>query len=147
MHTTAQVDPAAELFRKESASNPIIEAEELPLCATYYPFGFPAEVRTNSARVLEQFEQLWGMFYKLRDTERIQCDVRFVEDSSTVCPPEPTYHLMLPLVISIVDENNFGIVDLERMQVWAGQSARLALSRPADDVVAGLWHETLTLLQ
>ncbi len=27
--------------------------------------------------------------------------------------------------------------DLERMQVWAGQSARLAQSRPADDVVAG----------
>jgi hypothetical protein len=127
MHTTAQVDPAAELFRKESASNPIIEAEELPLCATYYPFGFPAEVRTNSARVLEQFEQLWGMFYKLRDTERIQCDVRFVEDSSTVCPPEPTYHLMLPLVISIADENNFGIVDLERMQVKISVSSAALL--------------------
>jgi nitronate monooxygenase len=33
--------------------------------------------------------------------------------------------------------------DLERMQVWAGQSARLAQSRPAGE----LWNETLSLLQ
>jgi nitronate monooxygenase len=37
--------------------------------------------------------------------------------------------------------------DLERMQVWAGQSARLAQSRPAGEVVSGLWNEVLTLLQ
>lgn len=127
MHTTAQANPATELFGKESASNLMIEAEELPLCATYYPFGFPARVRTNSARVLEQFEQLWGMFYKLRDTEPIQCDVRFIEESSTACPPEPTYHLMLPLVISIADENNFGIVDLERMQIRISVSSAALL--------------------
>jgi nitronate monooxygenase len=37
--------------------------------------------------------------------------------------------------------------DLERMQVWTGQSARLAQSRPAGEVVARLWSEALTLLQ
>jgi hypothetical protein len=127
MPTTAQVNPASELFHKESASNPLIEAQELPLRATYYPFGFPAEVRTNSARVLGQFDQLWGMFYKLRDTEPINCEVRLVEEGSTACPPTPTYHLMLPLVISIADENNFGIADLERMQVKISTSSAALL--------------------
>jgi nitronate monooxygenase len=37
--------------------------------------------------------------------------------------------------------------DIERMQVWAGQSARLAQSRPAGEIVSGLWSEALTLLQ
>jgi nitronate monooxygenase len=37
--------------------------------------------------------------------------------------------------------------DIERMQVWAGQSARLAQSRPAGEVVAGLWSEASRLLQ
>lgn len=37
--------------------------------------------------------------------------------------------------------------DVERMQVWAGQSARLAQARAAGEVVSGLWSEALRLLQ
>lgn len=36
--------------------------------------------------------------------------------------------------------------DLARMQTWAGQSARLAIARPAGDVVAALWAEAQALL-
>jgi hypothetical protein len=100
-----------------AAAKPIIAAETLPLRADYYPFGFPAQVRTNSARVLEQFDQLWGGFRRLRNTAPIQCEVQLVEDDSIACPPAPTYRLMMPLVIAIADENNFGVVDLERRQV------------------------------
>jgi nitronate monooxygenase len=37
--------------------------------------------------------------------------------------------------------------DIERMQAWAGQSARLAQSRPAGEILAGLWSEALRLLR
>lgn len=127
MPTIAQVNPAMELSGNESASNLMIEAQDLPLRSTYYPFGFPAEIRTNSARVLEQFEQLWGMFHQLRDTTSIQCEVRFVEENSTACPPAPTYRLMLPLMIAIANENNFGVVDLERTQVKISVSSAALL--------------------
>lgn len=36
--------------------------------------------------------------------------------------------------------------DIETMQAWAGQSARLAQARPAGDVVRDLWAETTALL-
>jgi nitronate monooxygenase len=36
--------------------------------------------------------------------------------------------------------------DIERMQAWAGQSARLAQARPAGEVATELWSEARTLL-
>ena len=36
--------------------------------------------------------------------------------------------------------------DIDRMQAWAGQSAALALARPADDVLRELWQGASALL-
>jgi nitronate monooxygenase len=36
--------------------------------------------------------------------------------------------------------------DIGRMQAWAGQSARLARTEPAGEVVQRLWQETQALL-
>jgi nitronate monooxygenase len=36
--------------------------------------------------------------------------------------------------------------DVDRMQAWAGQSARLARTEPAGEVVRRLWQETQGLL-
>jgi hypothetical protein len=80
----------------------------------YYPFGFPAEVRTNSAEVLELVGELWGKFEKQHDTEPIRSDVYVVEGGSTECPPHPVYRLILPLMISVADGDNYSLVDLER---------------------------------
>src|SRR5260370_25801671 len=54
----------------------MMEPPELSLQATYFPFGFPAEVKTNSETVLELFGGLWGSFSNHRDTEPIRCDVQ-----------------------------------------------------------------------
>jgi nitronate monooxygenase len=37
--------------------------------------------------------------------------------------------------------------DVNRMQVWAGQSARLARAEPAEMIVAGLWEDARALLR
>ena len=37
--------------------------------------------------------------------------------------------------------------DAERMQMWAGQSAKLARAEPAGEIVRRLWDESLSLLQ
>lgn len=36
--------------------------------------------------------------------------------------------------------------DLQRMQAWAGQSARMARAEPAAEIMARLWHETTDVL-
>ncbi|HZX87751.1 MAG TPA: nitronate monooxygenase, partial [Reyranella sp.] len=37
--------------------------------------------------------------------------------------------------------------DIDRIQAWSGQSARLALARPAGDVVRELWSGAQALLR
>ena len=37
--------------------------------------------------------------------------------------------------------------DIDRMQAWAGQSARLAEARPAGEIVTGMWGGAQTILQ
>lgn len=121
MITVEQIEPANEV----SLPGRMLEPTELPMHATYYPLGFPAEVRTNSEQILEQFQALWGMFEKLRSGEPIQCEVQLVDGTSESCPPAPTYRLMLPLLISVANVDNYCVVDLERSH------ARIAVSQAA----------------
>jgi hypothetical protein len=125
MLSIEQVEPPNEAPGKAGLPRLMMEPPQLPLRATYFPFGFPAEVRTNSETVLELFEGLWGRFSKQRDTVPIRCDVQLVEGHGTACPRAPVYRLMLPLMISIADADNHCTVDLERAE------AKIVLSRAA----------------
>lgn len=125
MLSIEQVEAAKETSSAAGRPKLMMEPPELPLHAMYFPFGFPAEVRTNSATVLEFFGGLWGRFAKQRDTEPIRCEVQLVENQGTACPRAPVYRLMLPLMISIADADNHCIVDLERAE------AKIAISRAA----------------
>ncbi len=102
-----------------------IEQPALALQGTFYPFGFPVEVRTNSDDVLEQYQELWGRFARQQNTPPIHCDVQVIEGSAIECPPAPAYRLALPFLICIADQENYCIVDLEHLQ------ARIVISRAA----------------
>jgi hypothetical protein len=110
LETAYNTSQPAKLPRHE------IEGPELSLEAMYYPYGFPVEVKTNSRRVLEQFEKMWRKFDKQHETAPIRCEVQLIGSSLTECPPEPTYRLMLPLMINVADADNYCIIDLERSQ-------------------------------
>ena len=120
--------------QRESVSEPAQQAEthrhmmdppDFPYGATYYPFGFPAEVATNSHEVLQQYDEMWGRFEQQYDTEPLQVEVRLVEDGTVECPPEPTYRFMDPLIACVADADNYSITNLRR-----GQS-NLVVSRGA----------------
>src|ERR1700745_1369671 len=113
MLSLEQVDPTHETSSELGLPKLMMEPADLSFHATYFPFGFPAEVRTNSETVLELFGGLWGRFTKQRNTEPIRCEVQIVEGRGRACPAAPTYRLMLPLMISIADADNHCIVDLE----------------------------------
>src|ERR1700746_3272200 len=59
MLSKEQVEAPNESPASPGLSKLMMEPPELPLHATYFPFGFPAEVRTNSETVLELFDGLW----------------------------------------------------------------------------------------
>ncbi len=102
-----------------------MEPPELSYQTTFYPFGFPAEVTTNSENVLKQYEELWGNFTKQHDTEPLRVDVQVVDTHTTECPPEPTYRYMQPFMVCVADANNYSMVDLESCQT------RIVISRAA----------------
>ena len=125
MLTIPEIEAACEAGRDLDFSRHAIEPPELHLKATYYPFGFPAEVRTNSAEVLEVMSDLWGRFEKRYDTEPIISEVSVVDGASTECPPEPVYRLIRPLLLAVADGDNYSIVDLEK------DRAQICISRTA----------------
>lgn len=116
MTTIEQTEATQNPTRPADFARPMMDSENLSLAERFFPFGFPADVRTNSHRVIEQFANLWGRFYQERDTEPIRCDVQLVEGAAAECPPAPTYRLMLPLLAIVADGDNYCIVDLDRAQ-------------------------------
>ena len=114
MLTIPEIEAACDTGCELDFSRHAIEPAELHLKATYYPFGFPAEVRTNCAEVLEVMGGLWGRFQRRYDTRPIRSEVFVVDGESDECPPEPIYRLNRPLLLAVADGNNYSIVDVER---------------------------------
>ena len=44
-----------------TAFDPLLHNFPLPLGATLYPLGFPVEIHTNNAEILEMAEESWGV--------------------------------------------------------------------------------------
>ena len=114
MLTIPEIAEACDAGDELDFSRHAIEPADLHLAATYYPFGFPAEVRTNCAEVLEVMTGLWGRFEQRYDTTPIRSEVYVVDGVSRECPPEPVYRLIRPLLLAVADGDNYSIVDLER---------------------------------
>lgn len=111
---------APEFYRHD------LEGPSLSLQRMFYPFGFPTELRTNSAEIMKEAEDVWSIFDRQFATEPIRVDVYVMDgDDTAECPPEPRYCLMPPLVVSIADPDNYSIVDLARNET------QIRLSRAA----------------
>jgi hypothetical protein len=113
MLSIEDLESACNASQRVEPPRHMVEPPELPFHATFYPFGFPAVVTTNSGGVLKQYEQLWGNFTKLHDTEPLRVEVQVVESSATECPPQPSYRYMQPLMMCVADSDNYSMVDLE----------------------------------
>lgn len=100
---------------------------KLPLRETFYPFGFPAEVRTNSAAILSICDDMWGGFKREHSTAAIRVDVHVIESDSTECPPEPKFRMMLPLLVLSSDAETYCIMDLDR------NATQMTLPRAAEN--------------
>jgi hypothetical protein len=112
--TIEEIEAACDASQVPDFSRHFLDAPELPLKRTFYPLGFPAELRTNSAEMLAEAEEKWGMFEKRFDTETIQVDIHVVETDSTECPPPPWCRIMQPLVVTVSDADNYFIADISR---------------------------------
>jgi hypothetical protein len=90
------------------------EVPNLSLRGTYYPLGFPVELRTNSSEILRQARCQWSMFEHRFPTKPIEVDIHVIASNSKACPPTPKFHILYPFLVSMADPDNFSIVDLNR---------------------------------
>lgn len=126
MLTVEDLESACDAGQALDFSRHPIEAPELGLRQTFYPLGFPIEVRTNSVTVLRYSQEIWGKFKRRFDFESIQLDVHVTESSQTECPLAPTYRLLRPVLTAVADADNYFISDLAR------NHTRMTISRATE---------------
>jgi hypothetical protein len=124
--TIEEIESACERSQPLDFSRHALEAPGLRLREMFYPLGFPAEVRTNSAGILSLARSLWSNFEKRFDTKPIRVDVHVVEGESVECPPAPVVRMMLPLLVNMADTDNYSIADLDR------GTSRIAIARSTE---------------
>jgi hypothetical protein len=115
--TVQEIERACDKSQPLDFSRHAQQSPELSLKKIFFPHGFPVEVKTNSGVVLELLEEQWGKFDRQHDTEPICSEVYVVKGGSNECPPAPSYRMMMPQFHTIVDADNYSIVDFQRKKV------------------------------
>jgi len=94
--------------------DPVLSAFELPLCKRFYPFGFPLDLATNSAHVMEAAAEGWGEFIQQFDTAPARLHLAVAPGSSTELPPQPVVRSREHLMFFVADAENFMVCDFEK---------------------------------
>ena len=112
--TIQEIESACDASHPPNFTRNAFEVPELTHGAMFYPLGFPTDLRTNSPEILAQAHGLWSVFEKQFDTEPIRVSVHVQDGGSADCPPMPVVRIMLPLLVSTVDANNYSVANLEQ---------------------------------
>src|ERR1700733_1155235 len=122
--TVEQIKAAHARGEAIAYADPMMARTELPLQQTFYPFGFPLQVLTNSEEVLDAAHESWHGFRQLFDMEPIRFHVGVTEGGSVECPPAPTSRVREHLCSHVADGENFAVSDAARLFsfIWLAQS-------------------------
>src|ERR1700679_1244865 len=96
-----QIDPTLHGEGSSEGVRHELEGPELSLCGTFYPFGFPLAVRTNSSQMLALMEETWGDFEKRFEEEPLRTDICVLGTEATECPPAPSYRRLQPMLTAV----------------------------------------------
>jgi hypothetical protein len=109
--TIQEIEAVCDQLQLPELSQHDVDCPELLLQCKLYPYGFPMEVRTNSAEVIALLTDMLGAFEKCFDVEPIRAEIRIVETDSNECPPTPTYRQTYPIFTAVADKDNYLILD------------------------------------
>jgi len=95
---------------------------------TFFPLGFPLQIRTNSEKVLDAARQSWGCFRKLHSDAPLLITLIVDESLRSSLPPIPTSRIERHLLTILADAANFIVSDLNKGQAWGQVSSALLQS-------------------
>lgn len=79
---------------------------------TLFPFGFPAQIKSNDPAVIRAAEISWGAFKPSFSAQPIDVRVIITPIYTRRRPPIPVFRAQANLLTLIADVNNFGCCDL-----------------------------------
>jgi hypothetical protein len=85
---------------------------ELPLRGIFYPLGYPVEIVTNDAAVLNGANDSFGHMRSSRTSAILQIRIGVSHAGGPDCPPEPTRREYNHLFSLVADVNNQALLDL-----------------------------------
>jgi hypothetical protein len=105
--------------------DPLLYDFEMPLQATYYPFGFSLEITTNSHEVLAAAEESWGHFRKLFSEPPLQIRIGVLDGGPAEPPTVQTLRQQRGLLARVADAENFSVSDMNNgfAFVWLTRAA------------------------
>ena len=101
----------------------------LPLERTFFPLGFPLDIRTNSAEVLAAAETSWPERAGAFSEPRLRLQVLAEAGDDHPPPPPPRYRAQGKVLCLAADSRHLAACDLERAKAVCWVSAALAANR------------------
>ncbi len=95
-----------------------LETPDLTFSATFYPMGFPLEVRTNAPEILEMTSRLWPEFTQQYEAAPAVSEVYVIDGGAEECPPATQYRYQRPLFFSIADAQHYTVIDMEQRRTF-----------------------------
>jgi len=99
--------------------DPVLSSFELPLHSTFFPFGFPLELATNSHHVMEAAREGWGCFDQQFDTDPVRLHIGVAAGGDAAIPPQSTFRSREHLMFFVADSENFAVCDFRQNFAFA----------------------------
>jgi hypothetical protein len=93
-------------------NDPLLTRVPLDHEASYYPYGFPVRVRSNSAATLEAAHRSWSTYRCRHDQPPLDIRLALSESSSPGCVDPPVFRSQGHLLSIVSDRENFATLDL-----------------------------------
>jgi hypothetical protein len=94
--------------------DPVLSAFDLPLRARFYPFGFPLDLATNSAHVIQAAEEGWGQFTQQFDATPVRMHLGVAASSNAQMPTDSVFRSREHLMFFAADSENFMVCDFKQ---------------------------------
>ncbi len=93
-------------------NDPLLTRVRLEHEATFYPYGFPVKLRSNSVVAIEAAERSWSTYRHRHDYAPLDVRLALSESSSPGCVEPPTFRSQGHLLSIVSDRENFASLDL-----------------------------------
>ena len=93
-------------------NDPLLTRVPLEHEATFYPYGFPVRIRSNSVTTLEAADRSWSTYRRRYNYVPLDIRLALSQSGSPGCVEQPTFRSQGHLLSIVVDRENFASLDL-----------------------------------